>query len=145
MTGAPFDFDVIEAADIGTVALFNGGTVYAKGDPADFAYIVRRGQIDIRNGDHLIETVKPGEIFGVTALFEDEAQANWAHAVGDTEIIPISRSLFEALIRDDPEFALTIVELVARRLHDAHSRLDSIAPSAMASSANADFIDRASA
>lgn len=145
MTGAPFDFDVIEAADIGTVALFSGGTVYAKGDPADFAYIVRRGQIEIRNGDHVIETVRPGEIFGVTALFEDEARANWAFAVGDSEIIPISRGLFEALIRDDPEFALTIVELVARRLHDAHSRLDAIAPAAVAQAPGAGFIDRASA
>ena len=39
-------------------------------------------------------------------------------------MIPIPRSLFHALVRDDPDFALTIMRLVVRRLRAALAKLD---------------------
>jgi CRP/FNR family transcriptional regulator, cyclic AMP receptor protein len=124
MPGTTFDIEVIAAADLGVRGLGNGGVVYAKGDPGDCAYIVRSGKVEMRSAGCPIEVMKPGEIFGEMELLDNQPRSCWAVALSDAEIMPINRWLFEALIRDDPEFARTITQLVVRRLRAAFAQLD---------------------
>jgi CRP/FNR family transcriptional regulator, cyclic AMP receptor protein len=124
MVGTTIDIEAIAAADLGAVSLFDGGVVYSRGDPGDRAYIVRTGGIEIRGLGCALEAIAPGEIFGEMALLDDQPRSCSAVALGDTELIPVSRSLFHALVLDDPEFALTIMRLVVRRLRAALATLD---------------------
>lgn len=121
------DIEVIAAADLGTIGLFDGGVVYSRGDSGDRAFVVRSGRVEIRGVGSAIEVIAPGEIFGEMALLDDQPRSCSAVAIGDTELIPISRSLFHALVRDDPEFALTVMRLVVRRLRAALAQLDAAA------------------
>lgn len=124
MVGTTIDIEVIAAADLGTVGLFDGGVVYSRGDSGDRAYVVRTGKVEIRGVGCAIEVIAPGEIFGEMALLDDQPRSCSAVALGDTELIPVSRSLFHALVLDDPEFALTIMRLIVRRLRAALTQLD---------------------
>ena len=124
MPDTTFDIEVIAAADLGVVALLDGKTVFCKGDPAECAYIVKSGSIEIRGADCAIETIGPGELFGTAALIEDRTRSCSAVAIGESEVIPIPHSLFHSLLRDDPDFALTIIRLVVRRLRATLPKLD---------------------
>ncbi|SDB27898.1 Crp/Fnr family transcriptional regulator [Bauldia litoralis] len=129
MPGTTFDIEVIAAADLGVIPLFEGGVVFARGDSADCAYIVQSGSIEIRGVGCSIEVIGPGEIFGAAALLDDCPRSCSAVAVGEAEVIPIHRSLFTSLVRDDPDFALTIMRLVVRRLRATLAKLDDSAMS----------------
>lgn len=124
MVGTTIDIEVIAAADLGTLDHFDGSVVYSRGDSGDHAYVVRTGRVEIRGVGCAIEMIMPGEIFGEMALLDDRPRSCSAVALGDTELIPISRSLFHALVLDDPEFALTIMRLIVRRLRAALTQLD---------------------
>jgi len=124
MVGTTIDIEVIAAADLGTLGHLDGSVVYSRGDSGDRAYVVRTGKVEIRGVGCAIEVIGPGEIFGEMALLDDQARSCSAVALGDTELIPISRSLFHALVLDDPEFALTIMRLIVRRLRAALAALD---------------------
>lgn len=124
MAGTTFDIEVIAAADLDVIALRDGAEIYARGDPGDNAYIVRSGTVEIRCLRNVIETISPGEIFGGVTLLDNQPRLCTAVARGDTEVMPIDRSLFETLVRDDPDFALTVMQLVVRRLRATLTRLD---------------------
>ncbi|MCP4385741.1 MAG: Crp/Fnr family transcriptional regulator [Hyphomicrobiales bacterium] len=119
-----FDFGVLAGADLGVVALADGGAVYSKGDPGDRAYVVHSGTVDLRCMDDTVEVLGPGEIFGLAAVLDGGVRFCSAIAVGKTELIPLSRSLVETLVGDDPEFAAAVTALMVRRLRAAFARLD---------------------
>jgi CRP/FNR family cyclic AMP-dependent transcriptional regulator len=118
-----YDTDVIAAARGRATALADGAVIYARGEPADCAYIVTRGGVRIGNGVP-IEVLRPGEVFGEMALLDGGPRCEAAIAVGPTEVQVIERALFEVLIRDDPDFAITVLRLTARRLRAAMAELD---------------------
>jgi len=123
MPGTTFDIDVIAAGRGRTLAFADGAAIYQSGEPGDCAYIVTRGRVRIGN-DVPLDVLHAGEIFGETALIDNGSRCAAAVAVGPTEVIAIDRALFEALIRDDPDFALAIMNLLTRRLRAAVSALD---------------------
>lgn len=124
MRETAFDMGVLAGADLGVVTLADGGVIYAKGDDGDQAYIVRRGSVELRCLDHSVEVVGPGEILGIAAVLDGGPRFSTAVARGGTELIPLSRSIVEALLSDDPEFASAVTALMVRRLRAAFAGLD---------------------
>jgi CRP/FNR family transcriptional regulator len=124
MPGTIFDIDVIAAADLEVMSVADGENIYARGDDGHHAYIVSSGAVEIRCVEHVVEVISPGEIFGGLTLLDNQPRACSAVAAGNVELIAINRSLFEALLRDDPEFAQTVMQLVVRRLRAAFRMLD---------------------
>ena len=123
MPGTTFDTDVIAAGRGKTLALNDGATIYARGEPGECAYIVTRGRVRIGNGVP-IEVLRAGEIFGEMSLLDNGPRCCAAVAVGPTEVMAIDRRLFDVLVRDDADFALAIMQLMARRLRAAITALD---------------------
>lgn len=94
----------------------DGRVVFIRGDAGDKAYIVESGRIDIREGGRIIEAMRPGEIFGELALIDGEPRSASAVAVGPTRLIVLERDRFFALLRENEDFALGVMRLMARRL-----------------------------
>ncbi len=44
------------------ISFADGATVFAVGDPPGPAYVVQSGELQVRHGDRLIETVGPGGV-----------------------------------------------------------------------------------
>ena len=105
-----------------------GAEIFRSGDPGDCAYIVDEGEVEITipyGARHsVVNRLGPGEIFGEMALIDKEARTASAIALGEVELIPIDRPMFQVLVRDDPDFAQTIINLLARRLRAAMNLLE---------------------
>ena len=84
---------------------------------------MKRGEVEIRDAGQTVETIAVGEIFGEMALIDGDTHGASAVAVGDVELLAIDRDLFDALIRDDQDFALAIMCLLARRLRATFAML----------------------
>ncbi len=64
----------------------------------------------------MLETLGPGGIFGEMALIDDGPRAAAALACEATEVAVIDKPTFQALVRDEPEFALQIMHLLTERI-----------------------------
>lgn len=114
-----FDVDVIASSGSAILIFVNGIAIHRRGDIGRCAYIVKRGSVELRQKGRPVETIGPGEIFGAASLLTGMPQVDTAVAVGDVELLPIDRDLFDVLVRDDEDFAGTVMRLLARRLHAA--------------------------
>lgn len=123
MSGTTFDVEAIAAANGAVIAYPDRAVIYMKGETGDCAYIVKSGKVEIRGAGQTIETIGVGEIFGEMALIDGDTHSASAVAVGPVELLAIDRDLFDALIRDDYEFALAVMHLLARRLRAAVAML----------------------
>jgi CRP/FNR family cyclic AMP-dependent transcriptional regulator len=124
MTGTTFDVDVIAAGAAEPLTFADGATIFRPEERGDCAYIVKAGRVEMRERGRAVEILQPGEIFGELALLDDQPRTAIAVASGRVEVIPIDRAMFEVLIRDDPDFALTILHLLARSLRATMNLLE---------------------
>jgi CRP-like cAMP-binding protein len=111
-----FDIDVIASSGSAVLIFVDGITIHERGDQERCAYIVKRGGVELRHKGRPVETLGPGEIFGEASLITGAPQLDTAVAVGDVELLPIDPRLFDVLVRDDEDFARTVMRLLARRL-----------------------------
>ncbi|HSJ63138.1 MAG TPA: Crp/Fnr family transcriptional regulator [Gemmatimonadaceae bacterium] len=94
-----------------------GFTVYERLAPADGIFIVRSGQIVLRNpigaGRSFVPWVAtPGETFGGEGLQANARYASAARSEGASETLHLSSAQFSALLREHPTAALALVRQV---------------------------------
>jgi CRP/FNR family cyclic AMP-dependent transcriptional regulator len=111
-----FDIAAIGGGELKHVTVSDGRAVFLKDDPADAAYLVKSGRIEIRDGPRALETVGPGGLFGEMALADAAPRDDTAVAVGEVELIVIDRATFERLVREQPDFATSVMRVMAERL-----------------------------
>jgi CRP-like cAMP-binding protein len=116
MTGTIFDVDVIASSGSAALTFVDGVTIHRRGDEGCCAYIVKRGSVELRQRGRPVERIGPGEIFGEASVITGAPQLDTAVAIDDVELLPIDRGLFDVLLRDDEDFAQTVMRLLARRL-----------------------------
>jgi len=125
MNGTTFDIEVIAAGAGQTQSFHDSATIFRPGERGDCAYIVTAGKVEMIEKGRAVELLSKGEIFGELALLDNEPRTATAVACGPVDLIPIDRALFEVLMRDDSDFALTIVQLLARSLRATMKVLES--------------------
>lgn len=112
----PFDFSILD--QIGAPYRFYeaGEKIFLEDDAADAMYMVRSGRVDVITYGTVLENVRAGGIFGELALIDDGRRSAAAMATEPTEVVQIDKQTFLAVIRNDPEFALRVMSLLANRL-----------------------------
>jgi CRP-like cAMP-binding protein len=93
-----------------------GDIVFSTGDAGDSMYVVTGGEIDLRVGDEVVETVGPDGFFGEMALIEGGARTATAVAKSDCTLVPINEKRFLFMVQEVPFFALQIMRSLSRRL-----------------------------
>ena len=93
-----------------------GQTLFEKGELGDVLYIVAEGQVEIRAGEQILETIGPGGIVGEIALIDDQPRMATAIAHTDCLLTPVSRAHFLTLVQRNPRFALQVMRVMADRL-----------------------------
>lgn len=123
--------DVVEhIADLCvTQVLDDGETLFLKGDPGDALYGVRRGRVLITTstpaGKQLtLNVLGSGDLFGEIALLDGRKRTADAIASGRTELFVIRRADFQKLLRDQPEIALRLIELLCERTRWTSERME---------------------
>ncbi len=103
------------------VNLVAGDVLFQKGDPADDAYLILDGVIEIF-ADDLIATLDNDEIFGESGLVGNPRMAS-ATARTDCRLIAFSVEELRRSIRNEPETAEKLIEVMIRRLGDTVDEL----------------------
>ena len=99
------------------VALAGGQVLFAEGDPPNAMYVVKSGALRIQSGGVVYEGVGPGGIVGEMALVQKHhARSATVFALTDCELVAVDEARFAALVVEAPSFAVTVMQVLSRRL-----------------------------
>jgi CRP-like cAMP-binding protein len=100
-----------------------GMPIFREGDPADYMYVVLVGEVELEIQDRVVATLRRGEIFGEMALIDGKPRVATAVAHTDCRCARINEERFLQLVREQPEFSLLVMRVLAERLRWADGRL----------------------
>ena len=123
MANPPVDFRVLAGASVPVRDFKAGDVIFRRGDPAHELYIVQSGEVEIRLGNRVLETLPQYSIFGEMALIDSAPRSATAIACSDAKLVPVSEKQFLFLISNTPYFALNVMRVMARRLRAANTAL----------------------
>ncbi len=96
--------------------IVGGCRIFNQGDRGNAMYAVIEGEIELTMGDHVLEVVGPGGVFGELALIDTKPRSATATARIDSRIVSIDEARFLYLIRNTPFFAIEVMQMLAERL-----------------------------
>lgn len=119
----PFDFSILDRIGAPFRHFEAGEKIFLEEDPGDAMYMVRSGRVDVITYGAVLENIRTGGIFGEMALIDDGPRSAAAMAFEPTEVVAIDKPTFLAVVRDDPEFALRVMSLLATRLRRMNKQI----------------------
>ncbi len=103
--------------------------IFEEGSTGSEMYLIHSGRVLLSVGRNEGEqtplvVLNPGDFFGEMALVDDSPRSTTASAVeDDTELIVIDRARFLFMVRQQPEFALSLMHTLCQRLREMDKRL----------------------
>ncbi len=101
---------------------------YNAGDPIVEAgsmgvgfYLILDGKVEVRKGKSILASLGKGQFFGEMSLIDEEPRAADVVAVSPTKCWALSSWSFGALVKSNPEVALTMLKELVKRLRAAQS------------------------
>ena len=73
------------------------------------------GQVQILYNAKVLDTISVGDVFGEMALIDDAPRSATAKARTHCMVAQISQHRFHQLVKDQPEFALEVMKIMADR------------------------------
>ncbi len=116
MADAPVDFKILAGAGVPVREFKADEVIFERGDAAQELFIIQSGEVEIRLGNRLLETVPQYGIFGEMALIDAAPRSATAVAATDVKVVPIGEKHLLFLISNTPHFALNVMRTMARRL-----------------------------
>lgn len=104
------------------VKLAAGQVLFNKGDTAKHLYVVEKGQIEILDGDKILETLGEGDIFGEMGLIDGGTRSASARAKVQSVVIAVDEKRFLKMVSDTPFFALRVMRVMSSRLRMMNQR-----------------------
>ncbi len=116
--------------ELGEVSYGHGDVIFEQGGEPSHIYIIRRGQIKLVAGDdktclELIE-FEPGDCFGETSVIGIVPHAASAVAVGDTDLLVLSRKALLNYYKTDLDLFSVLILNIAREACRRLSQTDEI-------------------
>jgi CRP/FNR family transcriptional regulator, cyclic AMP receptor protein len=106
-------------------------TIFAKGEPGTALMAVISGCVRIcvtsPNGrEAVLNLIGEGEIFGEVALLDGHPRTADAVAISDCELMVIDRRDFIPFLRDNPEIAIKLIEVLCARLRRTSQQVEDV-------------------
>jgi len=96
-----------------------GTTIFREGDTGDSMFAIKRGRVAILVGGDTVDVLADEELFGEMALLENSTRAATVVTLEETELVEIDKAQFYILVRQNPYFALQMMQLLSERLRNA--------------------------
>jgi CRP/FNR family cyclic AMP-dependent transcriptional regulator len=108
---------------------FPAGTViFRDGEPADFAYLMQSGRVRLFKQlgamERSLRVVRPGDLFGESALQVDALRRSTAVTLDATTALAVDHVAFAQVLTTDPSVGLSVLEQLIRRLRDAEDQIE---------------------
>jgi CRP/FNR family cyclic AMP-dependent transcriptional regulator len=103
--------------------------IFKEGSTGSEMYLIRSGRVllSVRQDEAKqtpLVVLNPGDFFGEMALVDDSPRSATASAVEDgTELIVMDRAKFLFMVRQQPEFALSLMHTLCQRLRGMDKRI----------------------
>ena len=103
-----------------------GDIIFSEYEPGDSFYLIQRGRVQIMKilGDieKTVDVLQPGEIFGEMAILDDSPRSASAVAIDNVKALQFNKANFEILMKGQPQIALKLLKLFAKRIYDQRRR-----------------------
>jgi CRP-like cAMP-binding protein len=103
-----------------------GEIIFSEYEPGDAFYLIQSGRVQIVKvmGDieKTIDVLQPSEVFGEMAILEDSPRSATAIALDQVKVLEFNRANFEVLMMGNPQIALKLLKLFAKRIYDQKRR-----------------------
>ena len=103
--------------------------IFEEGSTGSEMYLIHSGRVllSVRQTETRqspLVVLNPGDFCGEMALVDDSPRSATASAIEeDTELIVMDRARFMFMVRQQPEFALSLMHTLCQRLRDMDKRL----------------------
>jgi len=94
-------------------------TIFREGEEGHVMYAIKRGRVAILVEGKAVDTLGEEEVFGEMALLEHKTRAATVVTLEETELVEIDEPQFYILVRQNPPFALQLMQLLSERLRRA--------------------------
>jgi len=105
-----------------------GETLFREGDGAGEAFLLQEGRVrllkHIRGVDRSLIVLKPGDLFGESALLDSAARSSTAVALTDGIALALDRDTFRSLLVNYSAIAVRVMEQLVRRVRDAEDQIE---------------------
>ena len=104
-----------------------GAVIFEQGGAADCVFLVRGGRVRITargaGGDEIVLADRgPGELLGDLAGIDGQPRSASVTALDDVRGLIVPLRAFRAFLMDHPRAAISMLELISRRLREAEAR-----------------------
>lgn len=101
-----------------------GETVFVRGDPGDYLLVVRSGLLEVSvtslgGRKSVLNHAGPGEILGEISVLDRGPRSADVTALDDTDVTIVPRAALVALIAEDRELALMVIERLCALVRNA--------------------------
>ncbi len=100
------------------VHLLEDQAVFQKGDSGDCMYIIVSGKIKAHDGDHFLNYLHDGDVFGEMAVLDPEPRMASITAMEDTTLLRLERESLYELMEDRIEVARGIIHVLSGHLRN---------------------------
>lgn len=103
-----------------------GQIIFCEYEPGDSFYLIQSGRVKIvkifGSIEKTIDILQPGEFFGEMALLENAPRSASIVALDECRLLEFNRDNFEVLMTGNPQMALKLLSLFAKRIYDQKRR-----------------------
>ena len=100
-----------------------GEIIFREYDMGAEMYVILEGEVELRIGDKIVDTMGPGEPFGEMALIDQAPRTATAIAKTDCKLAVISEKRFLFMVQTTPHFAQRLMKVMADRLRRMNARV----------------------
>ena len=93
-----------------------GAVLFKEHDPVGPMYVLLEGAARILVSGHVVEMAGPGTLLGEMALVDELPRSATVVAIAPCRVLPIGRAEFDLLVREKPEFARHVMQVLVHRL-----------------------------
>ena len=111
------------------VSMQAGLPLFNEGESGKNMYVLLGGTVAICVGGEVVEVAGPGSLLGEMALINSAVRSATVITRSDCRVISINSLQFDLLVRESPEFARHVMEVMANRLRHMNQRFKEAASS----------------
>ena len=98
------------------ILVYKGETLFRQGDPGDFMYLIREGEISVQVNDREVAVLGAGNCLGDMALIDGLPRSASAVVRRDARLMRISSYDFENLLLLHPDISLALMRILSARI-----------------------------
>ncbi len=102
--------------------------LFREGEPAKEAFLLQEGRVRLLKRVRMVErslmVVRPGDLFGESALLDATARNSTAVALTDGVALALARDTFRSLLESHPSIAMRVIDQLTIRVRDAEDQIE---------------------